>query len=177
MSWQHRFITVDQNQLRDPDATASVLGDCSQNGLRLLLPDGAFLEFSKGSSPIDTARRSLRLLAPYREIVSSSRKIAEMMADELRRGTPCVTLVQKEATECLRSILEELACSDESALRRLIDGPGADLMRSSLEIWNNHDANKRFVIELRAALKAGMSSDQLNALRRSPGTAISGWLS
>jgi hypothetical protein len=76
MSWHHQVITVDQNQLRDPDAIASVLRDCSQNGLRLLLPDGAFLEFSKGSSSIDTARLSLRLLAPYREIVCSSRKIS-----------------------------------------------------------------------------------------------------
>jgi hypothetical protein len=177
MSWQHQFITVDQNQLRNADAIASSLRDCSQNGLRLLLPDGAFLEFSKGSSPIDTARLSLRLLAPYRENVCSSRKIAEMMADERKRGTPCATLVQQEATACLRSILEELERSDELALRRLFDGPGAELMRSSLEIWNNHDANKQLVIELCAAFKAGMSSDQLNALRRSPGTAISEWLS
>jgi len=80
MPWQHQFITVDQNQLRNPDAIASALRDCSQNGLRLLLPDGAFLEFSKGWQ---SDRHRPTFLAPprsYREIVCSSRKITEMMA-------------------------------------------------------------------------------------------------
>jgi hypothetical protein len=84
MAWQYPFITIDQNQLRNPDAIARVLDDCCRNGLRPLLPDGAFLEFAKGGCPLDTARRSFEILAPHRELVCSSRKIMEMMRDELQ---------------------------------------------------------------------------------------------
>jgi len=37
-----------------------------------------------------------------------------------------------------------------------------------LEIWNNHECKQAVVIELCRKFKAGMSSDQLNTLRRSP---------
>ena len=177
MAWQHPFITIDQNQLRHPDAISRLLDDCCRNELRLLLPDGAFLEFSKGGAPLETARHSLCVLAPYRELVCSSRKIAEMLRDELQRRAPCVSLVQEESTRFLRSILEELEHGDETKLRELVDGPIAELMPPALEVWNDHKHNRLTVHGLHDALKGDISASQLKALRRSPEYEVSKWLS
>lgn len=177
MPWQLPFITIDQNQLRDPDAVAQVVDDCRRNGLQILLPDGAFLEFSKSGCPFDTARNSLQILAPHRELVCASRELPDMLRDELRQRDPCASLVQKDTTKFLRSILAELEHSEESALRKLVEGPVAKLMPPALAAWNNHEENKRLVQRVHDALKAGMPFDQLKSLRRSPEEGVSEWLS
>jgi len=105
--WQHPFITIDQNQPRHPELMARLLDDCRRNDLRLLLPDGAFLEFSKGC-PFETARRSLQPLASCFELVCSSRKIAELMRAEAQGRAPCTTLVHDDATEFLQSMLAQM---------------------------------------------------------------------
>jgi hypothetical protein len=177
MPFPHPFITVDQNQLRFPDRIAQVLDDCCRSGLHVLLPDGAFLEFAKGGCFVDTTRQSLWLLAPYRELVVAGRKIADLAADELQQRAPAAALIHEGTTAFLRSILEELDRSEETALRRLANGPLADLMPAALEVWNNHDQNKLLVRGLHDALKAGMSLDQLSALRRSPDEQVVKWMS
>ena len=177
MAWRHPFITIDQNQLRHPAAISRALDDCCRDGVHLLLPDGAFLEFSKSGFPFETARRSLELLAPHRELVCSSRKITEMMRDELSQCAPCATLVQDSSTEYLRSLLAEIERGDESVLRKLVDGPVAELMPPALDVWNDHDQNRQMVIGLRDALKKEIPSDQLQVLRRSPERGVADWLS
>ena len=177
MDWRHPLITIDQNQLRHPDAIARALNECCRNKLQLLLPDGAFSEFSKGGCTLETARRSLQLLAPYRELVCSSRKIAEMMRNELEGRAPCGSLVQAESTMFLRSILEELEHNDETTLRKLVDGPIAELMPQALAVWNDHDRNRQTIRELHDVLKRSFSADQLKAIHRFPECGISEWLS
>jgi hypothetical protein len=177
MTWQHPLIVVDQNQLRHPDAIARVLDDCCRNGLRLLLPDGAFLEFSKGGLPFDTARRSLQVIAPHRELVCSSRKVAAMMRDELQQCGRCNTLIENTSSQFLRSILEELERGDETTLGRLVEGPIAEMMPPALEVWNDHEQNRRMVLDLHDALKAEFSTDQLKSLRQAPEKGVADWLS
>lgn|GEM_PF-5072613 len=76
MTWPHPFVTIDQNYLRRPALVSDALDTSSRHGLRVLVPDGSFLEFAKGGHFSDTARLSLQLLAPYREIVVAGRKLA-----------------------------------------------------------------------------------------------------
>jgi|SRR5579863_1073423 len=177
MTWRQPFIVIDQNQLRDPLAITRLLADCHNNGLKMLLPDGAFLEFSKGGLPFETARRSLQILAPHRELVCSARKLTAMVQDEFDRRSPCDTLVHERASEYLRSLLADLERGDESTLRKMIDGPIAKLMPASLEVWNNHAENKRIVTGLLDAIKSDMRADRLKALRQSPERGVSDWLS
>jgi hypothetical protein len=177
MTWQHPCVVIDQNQLRNPDVIKQLLDECRRAGLRLMLPDGAFLEFSKSGYPFDTARRSLQILAPYPEFVCSSRKLADLLRTELQSREPCATLVEETATAFLRSMLAKLEHGDESTLRKLVDGPLAEMMPPALEVWNNHEENKRLIQGIHDQLKADMSSDQLKALRRSPENAPSDWLS
>jgi hypothetical protein len=108
MPWPHPFITVDQNQLRHPDRIARLLDDCCRSGLHVLLPDGAFLEFAKSGHFADTTRQSLRLLAPYRELVAAGCKLSHLMSSELQGRVPAVQLRHDGATEFLRSILDDL---------------------------------------------------------------------
>jgi hypothetical protein len=70
-----------------------------------------------------------------------------------------------------------LELGDETALRKLVDGPVAEMMPPALEVWNNHEENKRLVQGLHDALKAGMPPDQFKALRQSPEEGVSKWLS
>lgn len=176
MDWQHPFITIDQNQLRQPDAIGRVLEDCHRNDWNILIPDGAFLELSKSGRTLDTARRSLQLLAPHRELVCSSRKLADMMREEMLRKKPCASLVEDDASRFLRTILFELDSSKDGTLRELVDGPVARLMPTALEVWNNHAENKRHLQSLHDALAANMSAGELKRLRRSPAHATGDWL-
>lgn len=177
MTWQQPFIVIDQNQLRRRDAIERVLDDCCRKKLYLLIPDGAFFEFAKGGYLFDTARRSLQTLAPYRELVFSARKITDIMRDELSQRALPATLVQNDTTQFLRSLLEELQRGEETTLRRLADGPAANLMPPALDIWNNHDENRQMVQQLHDELKAEFSNGQLKELRRVPETGVSDWLS
>ena len=177
MPWPHRFITVDQNQLRHPDRIARLLDDCCRSGLHVLLPDGAFLEFAKSGYFADTTRQSLRLLAPYRELVAAGCKLSHLMSSELQGRVPAIKLTHDGATEFLRSILDDLDHSEDAALLRLANGPVKELIPPALDVWNDHDRNKKLVQGLHDALKADMPSDQLKALRRSPDEGIAQWTS
>ncbi len=177
MAWRQPFIAIDQNQLRDSVAIGRILDECRRDDLKIIIPDGAFMEFSKGGLPLDTARNSLRVLAPHREFVCSSRKLTDMMRDEMERQRPCVTLVHHDTSEFLRTLLSDLDRGDESSLRRIVEGPISDMMPLSLDLWNNHDENKAIVMRLHDSMKSTMRPDQLNALRRSPETGLSDWLS
>jgi hypothetical protein len=153
-----------------------VLDDCCRHGLHLLLPDGAFLEFGKGDRFFDTARRSLKLIAPYKELIFSARKVADLMAVEFAEQAPASSLIRDDSTAFLRLILEELDRSEEAALRRMADGPVPALLPAALEVWNNHDQNKHYIKVLHDALKADMQPDKLKALRRSPQEGVAKWL-
>lgn len=177
MSWQHPFITIDQNELRDSVAIGRVLDECCRNKWQVLIPDGAFLEFSKSGHFLDTTRRSLTLLAPYRELVCVSLKLAEMRKDELSSRTPSPTLVNEPTTKFLRSMLAELDRSEDFALRKLAEGPVAELMPAALDVWNDHDAIKRMIQGIHDAIKASMPPEELKALRQSPEDTIPHWLS
>jgi hypothetical protein len=48
-------------------------------------------------------------------------------------------VVQEDSTEFLRSILAELERADQTTLRKLVDGPVAELMPRALEVWNDHE--------------------------------------
>lgn len=176
MTWQHPFVTIDQNQPRHADALALIVDECRRDGLQILLPDGAFLEFSKSGFPLDTARRSLQPLAAYREIVCSARKLSEMMREELQNRQACTVFIEDHATKCLRTILAELERSDETTLRKLVDGPLPVLMPPALMVWNNHDENKRMIKSLHDLLKTDLPAAQLKAFRQRPEEAVSQWL-
>lgn len=177
MAWPHPFITIDQNQFRHPDAIAGLLDQCSRNGLHLLVPDGAFFEFAKGGQFLETARQSLRLIAPYRELVCAARKLSHMMSDELDHQSECTSLVHARTTAFLRSLLEELQQSKDTALRKLAEGPVAELAPAAIAAWNDHEENKRLIQNLRDALGSTMTPDQINWIRRSPEQRLGEWLS
>jgi hypothetical protein len=99
------------------------------------------------------------------------------MNDELEQRTSAAKLVQDGATQFLRSILEEVDRSEDTALRRLADGPVAELIPSALETWNNHDRNKQIIQELHDLLQRDITADQFKRLRQSPQTSVAEWLS
>jgi hypothetical protein len=177
MSWCHPFITIDQNQLRKPELVSSIVSECQSNGWQILLADGAVLEFSKNGVPFETAKRSLELLAPHREIVCSARKLTSMMRDELRDGWPCSELVEDEPTQLLRSLLADLDAGSESALQTLVDGPVAKMLPPSLQVWNDHETNKRLVSGLCEVISRGVTPEKLKLLRQCPENAATVWLS
>jgi hypothetical protein len=100
-----------------------------------------------------------------------------MIDDELKLRAPVTSLVQHDATKFLRSILAELEGGETTILRRVVDGPVATLVPSSLEAWNEHEKHKRQVVAIQDKIKTAISADQLKALRQSPEDGIAQWLS
>jgi len=177
MDRQHQLIVIDQNTLRDSDSIASALDRCCREDLRLLIPEGAGFELSKGSQQFDTWRRSLERLGGYPEFVVVSRKLPDMLVEEIGTGRPCETLIDDDSTTALRQLLDDLNRNDTSSLRRLVDGPMRRLMPASLAAWNNSEQHKQWVIKVRDELSRMMDGEALKELRKSPQDGLVDWLS
>jgi nitroreductase len=171
------FIVIDQSSVRDTVALAVAADRCRREGLHLLIPDGAGFEMSDVRQPFETWRNSLDPLLEYADILSVSRPISKMWAEELRTGRTIVTFVDTEGTQNLRALLKCLADGDLSSLRQLIDGPVSKLMPASSRVWSDSNEHKRWIKVIRDELRAMLSDETLNRLRRSPESEIAKWLS
>lgn len=163
--------------MRDHDVLTSALGRCCRENLRLLIPDIAGFELSKGSEPFDTWQRSLEVLSGYSEFVSVSRKLPYMLDEERQTGQPCKRLAEDYAADKFREVLATLADGDQSSLHRVINGPVREKIPSSLPLWNDLVKDKQWITTVRDDLRSAMSDDTLKKLRRSPDSEMATWLS
>lgn len=170
------FIVVDQNQIRDQQSLQRSAAKCRNEGLQFLIPEGSFFEMSKSTEHLDTWCRSLSPLIPHRDIVCVSRKLTEMIREELQQLEPCHDIVFHDGTKWLRAVLNQLHNCDEGELRRMIDGPVANLMPASQLAWSNHEKNKQLIVSIHDEIKRSIGDQQLKDLRRDPTTSLSTWL-
>ncbi len=176
MSFPHPFITIDQNYLRKPDLITQLVDTCRRSDLKILIPDGAFLEFAKSDCFVETSRLSLIELAPYRKSVVAGRKLSHLMADELSNCAPTDYLINSETTAYLRSILADLDNGKGAELQDIVNGPNWVLMEAALDDWCNHDKLKAMIVALHDAIKATMTPAQLKSLRKSPDEEMLKWM-
>jgi hypothetical protein len=160
MTWPHPFITIDQNQFRRADALAETADECRRERLHILIPDGAFQEFAKSERFFDTATRSLKDLAPYRNLIFMARPMKALIAEVLANGERSATLVHQGTTDYLRALLvDDRTIKNE--VQALANGPLERLMSKALASWNGHRESKLLVQGLHNAFKRGMSVDRL----------------
>jgi hypothetical protein len=178
MAWPHPFIVIDQNKLRFPELVSQVVTECQERGCQVLLPDGAFHEFAKAGELLETAKNSLKSLAPHRELVCSAHKLARLMSDERVMGEPTANLVHDETTDWLRRALRDLDAGDDSTLMAVLEGPNAGLMTASQVVWGDDAANRELVLSIRNVVQTLMSPAQAKELRKADdkGQAIGKWL-
>jgi hypothetical protein len=77
------YLVVDPNRCRDCGIVEGLFRRCRREGLRVLLPDTAFYEFSKGSQAYQTWRRSLKYLCQEPQLVVAGRSVGQMMNEEI----------------------------------------------------------------------------------------------
>ena len=173
----HRFLVLDQNVLRDRNALESALDRCCREDLGLLITDNSAFEWSKGSKPFDTWRRSLEILSVYPEFVSVSRRLTDLLDDERLSAYPCNVVVHDGLTTSFRKILHELRVADYTSLQAILDGPARTLLPESLLEWGNHVQHKQWIVFVRDELRNMVSEKKLKSLRRDPQAGLVQWLS
>jgi len=170
------FIVLDQNRMRSGETISSALDRCCRENVRLLIPDGAGFEFSKGSDPHLNWTRSLQLIAPFAELVVVGRKISHVWNEEILQGVPSIDVVDDGGTTRFRELLRQIEAGDATGLRQIIDGPGWSSMEASLDNWSHHEQFKAMIKTFRDALQPSLTEATVKDLRTNSDDAIARWL-
>ncbi len=170
------FIVLDQNRMRCADTILSAINRCRQENLHLLVPDVAGFEFSKGSDPHLNWNRSLRLIAPYAELVVAGRKISDVWNEEISQGVPSINVVDHGATTHFRTLLRMIEDDDATGLCQIIDGPGWHSMQATLDTWSHPEQFKAMVHAVRDGIQRTLADVTIRNLRQDPEGAIALWL-
>ena len=159
-----KYYVVDQNYLRK-DELAQML--TAQPCMRIIIPDLAFLEMTKGSNQELTLRKSLSVLSRFASRVFVCRSIGWSLKQELDQLKPTKNLLSGMdlETSLLRSVLNSLQRDPESAeVERLLHQSEEHLQRLHADYYD-HDNNKSRAILLVDSLKRDTSANFMSKIR------------
>ena len=165
------YLVVDQNCLRqderpDQDLLRSPIDRCCRENLKLLIPEGAFFELSKGTRMLETWVRSLSFLSKYPELVCVSKKIATLRRVEIETGQPCRDIIADDLTEFLRDLLRQLNRSGADSLSSYIEHRVEPLMSRSVADWNG-EKQKSLIIQMQGIFRRDLSAGFVKSIRLS----------
>ncbi|OQA31189.1 MAG: hypothetical protein BWY57_02462 [Betaproteobacteria bacterium ADurb.Bin341] len=162
-----RFLVIDQNYLRTPQLKALLEDD----RIRIVLPDLALLEMTKGMHREVTIRNSLAELSNYPDRVYIAEATSTCLQYELsNKQSVSGHLVHKKGTNFLRKILEALRVGDKNGeLLLVLNDPDGHIPALERQYFDHSD-NKNRALDLVHAAKLDMSTDFAKRIRSGKAT-------
>lgn len=159
-----RYFVVDQNRLRTEELSRLLSEDPDA---RIVIPDLAFLEMTKGTKQELTLQKSLARLSAFPTRAVVCRSVGQSMKSEIDRKNPVANLLGLDSeTALLRSVLFALARDPESdEVQRLLNQSTEHLNRLSAD-YLDHNDNKVRARSLVDSLKSGSNSTFMERVRR-----------
>jgi hypothetical protein len=170
------YIVIDQNRCRDKQEVERLFRRCEIENLRLVLPDIAIFEFSKGTKPHLTWRTSLEHICLTSDLVVAGRDVGNMMSEEITTGKLTEDVIDHKVTPLLQELLSELKTGDDTRLNSAL-AKIAKFIDTEKALREQHTSNTDIVVDLKEHWKSSLDEATLQKLRNKEKGVFAGILS
>lgn len=164
VSLQKPYIVIDQNICQRRQLVKDLFLRCDGEGLKVLLPDTAIFEFSKGAKPYHSWRRSLQHLSSRPDLVVAGRSLGQLMSEELATGSPSTEINDPLVTPRFQQLLRELEGGDDTGVNNALIEI-AKILGPEKQLRENHAQNKDDLSSWVSVWRSILSETELKALR------------